>query len=86
MAASFQTIRGWFREAESKGAAYMVVVCDTYDHEDYPIHCEDADEARAKVSAPGEMQGVMEVYDVALGWDAQSVGRVWNLPAKDGSA
>ena len=81
MAASLNDLKDWFARAEAGGAACMVVCSDTWDHEDYPINCADADAARKAVNEPGDMQRVMEVYDIALGWDAQKTGRVWNLPA-----
>ena len=82
MAASALEISKWFAEGVQKGSRYMVVVCDTFDHDDYPVFCATADEARRKAAKPGQMQRVMEVYDLAESWASQSRGRVWNLPAK----
>lgn len=42
----------------------MVVICDTYDHEDYPAYFDTADAARSKMKYPGDMQRVMECYDL----------------------
>lgn len=79
---SASTIKSWFERAEQEGADYMVVVCDSYDYTDYPVYC-DAEKARKTIAKPGDMQRVMEVYDIRLGWDAQSRGRVWNAPKDD---
>lgn len=49
MAASKKDIVGWLREAQNRGAAYVIIVCDTFDHEDYPVLCfgvEDSGELR----------------------------------------
>lgn len=79
MAASYSEIKGWFKEAERKGCTHLVVVCDTFDHEDYPVYCESKEEAEKKVGNPGDMQRVMEVYRIDLGWETQSNGRAHNL-------
>lgn len=64
MAATRQDIEGWFKRGVADGKAYMVVVCDTYDHSDYPCYFDNADATRKKKDDPGEMQRVMEVYDL----------------------
>lgn len=71
MAASKQDIECWFRRGLADGKAYMVIVCDTYDHSDYPCYFSDAESARHKKANPGEMQRVMEVYDLAADMDEQ---------------
>lgn len=80
MAASALEISRWFARGVTEGHTYMVVVCDTWDHSDYPIYCKDAEEARKKANSPGSMQRTMEVYDLSESWASQSIGRVWNLP------
>lgn len=57
-------IDDWFDRGVKQRAAYMLVVCDTFDHEDYPVFVMDAAACLAKYKAPGEMQRVMEVYDL----------------------
>ena len=79
MAASLQDIRGWFQKAEAQGYTHMLVVCDTFDHEDYPVYCNSEAEARKRDDKPGDMQRVMEVYKVELGWEAQAEGRSRNF-------
>ena len=64
MAATRQDIEGWFARGVAEGKAYMLVICDTYDHSDYPSYFDTADGAKAKKARPGEMQRVMEVYDL----------------------
>ncbi len=80
MAASALEISKWFAEGVQKGALYMVVLCDTFDYEDYPVFFETEGAAQKKVGNPGQMQRVMEVYDLNESWSSQSRGRVWNLP------
>jgi hypothetical protein len=56
----------WFEEGVARGATHMVVVCDTFDHEDYPVFVEPGQDAR-EVAAQYDgknMQRLMEVYDL----------------------
>lgn len=66
-----------------KSARWMLVVCDTFSWEDYPVFTytvEDFDNRYAHyISA--EMQRIMEVYDLDEDIDAQlDERRVWNFP------
>ena len=79
MAASLSDIKGWFKKAEAQGSSHMIVLCDTFDYEDYPVYCACEADARKRVKTPGDMQRVMEVYKVEMGWEAQSTGRVRNF-------
>lgn len=72
MATSKEDIRTWFKRGVSeKDPHYMIVVCDTFDHEDYPVFARTEEEARKLVKDPGEMQRVMEVYDLRKPMDVQ---------------
>jgi len=62
-------IRDWLLGGISKGATHCFVVCDTYDHEDYPKYImpgEDPQKFR-----PGEMQRIMECYALHLDLEQQ---------------
>lgn len=54
----------WFKEGVSKGKRYMMVLCDTYDHSDYPAFFDTAKATLEKKASPGDMQRVMEIYDL----------------------
>lgn len=60
-----EEIGQWFDEGVAKGSAYMVIVCDTFDWGDYPVYCSTEQVARQRTLSPGEMQRVMEVYDLS---------------------
>ncbi len=80
-----QEISDWFDRGRAQGAAHMLVICDTFDYEDYPVYTRTADECLQRYKAPGEMQRVMEVYDLAAPKDEQmGAGRVLRLPAPPG--
>jgi hypothetical protein len=78
---SKQDIAAWFDEGVSKGASHMLVICDTFDHEDYPVFVNTASECLQKYKSPGEMQRVMEVYDLQAHKEQQlSERRAMRLP------
>lgn len=86
MAASLKDIAGWFQDGLDEGHAYMIVVCDTFDHEDYPhyVHAREAHEfwSHYDYYDGKNMQRIMEVYDLSKPWSQQSQGRVMNTPPR----
>lgn len=66
MAASKEEISGWFDNGKLLMYSYLIVVCDTYDYEDYPVYAQDAADCKSKYSYynSADMQRVMEVYDL----------------------
>jgi hypothetical protein len=68
MAANMSDIKQWFEEGVGEGATHMIVVCDTYDHEDYPVFVKEGEDVREKEKSYNhrEMQRVMEVYNLRM--------------------
>ncbi|MDB5185179.1 MAG: hypothetical protein JWN38_987 [Candidatus Saccharibacteria bacterium] len=67
-------ILSWLLEAKTNGASHVVVVCDTFDYEDYPVEVlpdEDVHAVVAKNNNPDHMSNVMEVYWLDGDIDAQ---------------
>ena len=64
MAATRQNIEGWFDRGVAQKARHMLVVCDSFDYDDYPVFTTTDDECLQRYKNPGEMQRVMEVYDL----------------------
>ena len=62
MRTSRADIESWFDEGVKQNKMYMLVLCDTYDYEDYPVFTTSTEAAEARIKNPGEMQRVMEVY------------------------
>ena len=59
----------------------MLVICDTYDYDDYPVYANTAADCMIKYNNPGQMQRVMEVYDLAADKEAQlNEARAMRLP------
>jgi len=60
----------------------MLVVCDEFDHEDYPVYVEKGEDALTIVKEYNKrsMQRVIEVYNFSLDIDMQlNQGRAYNL-------
>ena len=73
MAATRNDISGWFDEGVRIGATHMIVVCDTFDYEDYPVYVGNGEDVRKmfrKYNGPN-MQKVMEVYKLNAGKEKQ---------------
>lgn len=82
-AVSIQGISQWFDEGKKEGATHMIVACDTFDWEDYPVFVNSETEAREEVKrlqTGDNMQRVMEVYDLRKGkQDQLNAQRAWNF-------
>jgi hypothetical protein len=66
MGTSLSEIKTWFESGVNLGCTHMIVVCDTFDYEDYPVYVHSDENAREEVSKRDgkEMQKVMEVYNL----------------------
>lgn len=64
MAATRQDIEGWFDRGVAQRARHMLVVCDSFDYDDYPVFTTTDADCLFWYKNPGEMQRVMEVYDL----------------------
>jgi len=74
-------ISDWFDRGVFEGKSHMLVMCDTFDYEDYPVFTDTDEECLNKYKNPGKMQGVMEVYDLKAEKNEQlNQRRVFNLP------
>jgi hypothetical protein len=73
MGTSRDDIRTWLKAALKKGATHVIVVCDTFDHEDYPVEVVSGQDVRkvyAEHNGPN-MQRVMEVYNLSMDIEKQ---------------
>jgi hypothetical protein len=85
MATSKDEIRQWLSRAVKENATHVVVVCDTYDHEDYPVLVQPGEDVRAIHDEYDNknMQRVMEVYALHLPLEDQlNEGRAFHFEAK----
>ena len=68
MGTSREDIKNWLERGKEQNATHMIVVCDTFDHEDYPVFVLPGENVHAvyKEYDGPNMQRVMEVYSYKL--------------------
>jgi len=74
MATTRKDISEWFDEGKKQKATHMIVVCDTFDHEDFPVYVKKDEDVRKRVleySDSNKMSRVMEVYSLKMPKQAQ---------------
>ncbi len=66
MSTTRDDIREWFVRGKTAGNSRLIVVCDTFDHEDYPVYVKSDSDFRTTYNHYNgpNMQRVMEVYDL----------------------
>jgi hypothetical protein len=66
-------IRSWLERAKQENATHMLVVCDTFDYEDYPVFVSESENVREVESKfdGTNMQRVMEVYSLNMDIEKQ---------------
>lgn len=81
MGTTREEIKEWLQRGKAQGATHMIVVCDTYDHEDYPVYVLPGQDVRKVHEEHSKnMQRVMEVYSYAHSLDEQlATPRVHNF-------
>lgn len=82
MAASRKDISWWFDQGLKHKDDFLMVVCDTYDWEDYPVYAkkDKIHEEYARYNGHN-MQRVMEVYDLHMDKELQmNEKRAFHLP------
>ena len=83
MATTQMDIKIWFDEGVKSGDTYMIIVCDTFDHSDYPAYVSSDENIHDRLTyfRLSPMQKIMEVYDLSMDRDKQlSTPRVYNYP------
>ena len=83
MTAGFNQISNWFDNGINERKSYMLVVCDTYDHNDYPVYIKRGEDPKKAVDKyqNESMQTVMEVYDLCIDKFTQMKEHpAWHLP------
>lgn len=68
MGTTRERIRTWLIKGKEQGATHVVVVCDTFDHSDYPIYVMLDQKVREVVESNDgtNMKKVMEVYNLEM--------------------
>ena len=68
-----QEIAEWFEEGVKNSKTHMIVVCDTFDYDDYPVFVSEGESARTAYEERDgrNMQRVMEVYNLRMDMETQ---------------
>ena len=66
MAVSREEVNGWILKAKEEGYKYIISVCDTFDHDDYPVYCKNEDDLHENKIHYSEasMQRINEVITI----------------------
>lgn len=82
MAATISVLTNWFKRGVKNGDQFMIIVCDTFDHEDYPVYTSSENfQEKYDDHRKAEMQSIMEVYDLSKSMEEQMAQkRVFNGP------
>ena len=82
MGTTRKDISNWLENGKEKNTPPMIVVCDTFDYEDYPVYVsknQNATEEYSKINGVN-MQKVMEVYSYNRDLEDQlNEGRVFHF-------
>lgn len=84
MVATRHQIYQWLGEAEVQGATHVIILCDTFTYEDYPVFvlphedvrviaekCEKIDRHGFPIFGNTKRQKVTDVYSLSRDWDSQ---------------
>lgn len=65
---TLQQVAGVITRAKAQGATHLLIVCDTWDYEDFPVMANSLEEAKAIKDDFHIKHGykVMETYDLAV--------------------
>jgi hypothetical protein len=75
-------LNDWFDKGVKDSKEFMIIVCDTFDWEDYPVYCMESDfKTVYKSHNRVNMQKIMEVYDLSMDKNDQlNEGVSMNVP------
>lgn len=76
MSYSKHDIESAVRIGQMKGATHTLIVCDSFDHEDYSVHVMPGEDIHAAIHKySSNMQTVMEVYNLTIPLEPQLEAR-----------
>ena len=61
----------WFEEGQRQDATHMIVVCDMFDWEDFPVYVSAEENVQEKYEEEQKSGRVMEVYSLCRDMKAQ---------------
>ena len=84
MSTNKRVIDIWFEEGIKRETDYMLIVCDNFDHEDYPVYCYEHEYEKVYNKYDNKnMQKIMESYNLHKNKEKQlNINRVFEKPEK----
>jgi len=82
MSTSKQQIEAWLKKGNTGENSHMIVMCDTFNWEDYPVYISKKESASDKLEycRTSSMQKVVEVYSYSIDLEQQlEQPRAFNL-------
>lgn len=85
MGITVQDLKTWYDHGVKAKATHMIVVCDTFDYEDFAVYIEKGQNFYSKYNEytnGKNMARIVEVYDLSLPFNKQKTvdGRNMTLP------
>lgn len=73
MGTTVDDIRRWLQRGKDEGATHVIVMCDTFDYDDYPVNVMPNQDAREIVNERDgkNMAKLVEVYNLSMDWEEQ---------------
>lgn len=71
--ASREDIKRYLEKGKKNGSKYMLMVCDTFDYEDYPVYVEENEKLVDVINKYDgkNMQKILEIYNLEIDIDKQ---------------
>lgn len=69
-----EDIREWLERGKREGATHLIVACDTFDRQDFPVFVKPGEDVRVRAGeyeSGTRMLRLMEVYSLAQDWETQ---------------
>ena len=77
-----EDIKEWVERGKKSGATHVIIACDTFSYEDYPVMVMPGENIKEKLKYYNSqnMQTVMEIYNLSMDIEKQLKERKsWNL-------
>ncbi len=71
MAATSAQIKEWFEDGVAEGQKQLIVRCDTFSYDDFPVYAMSAKQAKQIANGRSNMEKTMEVYDLTADMQGQ---------------
>jgi dCMP deaminase len=81
MATTINEIREWLGRYDKSEYSHVLIVCDSFDYEDYPVAVKIGEDIASKIAeyTNKNMQRIMEVYNLSMDIEEQIKSKkVWN--------